>query len=282
MSSREVLEAAYRLQLVPNHLFGKTQHKTLHARLSEDILRNRGNSLFTRAAPGRFALRDQRKALERAKGDYVAPQRSYQLKQFDVVCADAREFQTGARSAHGLMLFAFFSRFFKKQVPFRLAEHDPALVHLRLLVVIRDRDRVLTLTALDGAGLGPGRSLGLLGYIKGDDVNLFSSEAYGIDAAAWRTLTEQSTIPVDNDEILSKREAPKALRCVHVAVGGDGSSALIVLTEFDCRSPDELIGHIPAHRSPRWTRVPAEINDLSSLEPVSRCLVAATSHEASF
>ena len=59
LSAREILDAAYRLQLVPEHLFGKTQYKTLQARLSEDLLRNRKRTIFARTGPGRFVLREQ-------------------------------------------------------------------------------------------------------------------------------------------------------------------------------------------------------------------------------
>lgn len=58
MSARAILKRAYENHLVPSHLFGKTQHKTLQARLSEDILSRRDNSLFFRTQPGQFFLRE--------------------------------------------------------------------------------------------------------------------------------------------------------------------------------------------------------------------------------
>jgi hypothetical protein len=57
LSSRAMIGAAYRRDLVPPHLHGQTQHKTLGARISEDILALRERSLFFRAAPGRYFLR---------------------------------------------------------------------------------------------------------------------------------------------------------------------------------------------------------------------------------
>ncbi|MGK9168362.1 winged helix-turn-helix domain-containing protein [Inquilinus limosus] len=58
LSSRAILAAAYRHGCVPAHLYGKTQHKTLGARLSEDIIAHREESLFFRTMPGRFFLRE--------------------------------------------------------------------------------------------------------------------------------------------------------------------------------------------------------------------------------
>lgn len=58
LTARMMLEKAYVWDLVPAHLFGRTQHKTLGARLSEDILEKRDNSVFFRTEPGKFFLRE--------------------------------------------------------------------------------------------------------------------------------------------------------------------------------------------------------------------------------
>ncbi len=58
MSARSILRQAYSLDIAPYHLYGKTQHKTLQARLSEDILQRREHSLFFRTRPGQFFLRE--------------------------------------------------------------------------------------------------------------------------------------------------------------------------------------------------------------------------------
>ena len=56
MSARAIINAAYRAGIVPEHLYGKTQYKTLQARLSEEILYNRRHTLFFRTEPGVFFL----------------------------------------------------------------------------------------------------------------------------------------------------------------------------------------------------------------------------------
>jgi hypothetical protein len=57
LSTQEIMREAYLHDLVPPHLHGKTQHKTLGARLSVDILRRREASPFFRPRAGRFFLR---------------------------------------------------------------------------------------------------------------------------------------------------------------------------------------------------------------------------------
>lgn len=58
MSAREILAQAYIRHAVPSHLHGKTQEKTLQARLSEDISRLREASLFFRTNRAKFFLRE--------------------------------------------------------------------------------------------------------------------------------------------------------------------------------------------------------------------------------
>ena len=280
MSAREILDAAYRLQLVPEHLFGKTQYKTLHARLSEDILRNRNNSVFTRTAPGRFALRHPLDSDGETRGEYVAPQRSYQLKQFDVFCAEVHELASYTRQTGSLILFRLISPLFRKQMSLRRADKDKSLARLRLLVIIRFKDRILTVTALDANDTGAGRSLGFLGYIKGDDANLFSVESFGVDAAARRTVAEQSAAPATLIEALERTTESDASQCIWMDEVDGKHRSVVLFTEFECSDPDEFLSYVPAHRSPRWTRVPAEINDFSSLEPISRKLMVSEGREA--
>jgi hypothetical protein len=58
LTPRAILAAAYRSGIVSQHLHGKTQHKTLGARLSEDLVQRHERSLFFRPEPGRFFLRE--------------------------------------------------------------------------------------------------------------------------------------------------------------------------------------------------------------------------------
>lgn len=56
LAPREIIRRAYLQEIIPPHLHGKTQHKTLTARLSVNILELRENSEFFRPWPGRFFL----------------------------------------------------------------------------------------------------------------------------------------------------------------------------------------------------------------------------------
>lgn len=58
LSSKAILKAARQSDLLPYRLYGATQHKTLQARISTDILEYRNRSSFFRTAPGKFFLRE--------------------------------------------------------------------------------------------------------------------------------------------------------------------------------------------------------------------------------
>ena len=58
LSAREILYDAKKYGFLAPHLHGATMHKTLHARLSEDILKPRFRSIFYRTSPGVFFLRE--------------------------------------------------------------------------------------------------------------------------------------------------------------------------------------------------------------------------------
>lgn len=83
LSPSEILALAYLEHIVPAHLHGQTQEKTLQARLSEDISRLRENSLFFRTNRARFFLREFLTDLdvpEKIKVEYFARPRRKDLK----------------------------------------------------------------------------------------------------------------------------------------------------------------------------------------------------------
>lgn len=270
LSAREILRAAYRFQMVPKHLFGKTQYKTLQARLSEDMLRNRSKTLFARTAPGRFVLRQQLASSKADHDEYVAPLRAYQLKQFDVICADQEDIDAMWNGSVSVAPFSGLSAAFMRQIPLLEVENEPSLVHLRILVTIKCLNKFLSLNSMPTAS---GRSLGFSGYLKGKDADLFSSEPFGFDEASRRTIAEQTTLPKEDIDDLTALMAIKSLQCIKRLDQHEASGSVVLLTSYECAEPEKFISHIPAHRSARWVQIPTEINDRDSLEPVSRTVV---------
>ncbi|WP_350334325.1 winged helix-turn-helix domain-containing protein [Coralliovum pocilloporae] len=274
LSASEILEAAYRLQLVPEHLFGKTQSKTLQARLSEDLLRNRDRTVFARVAPGRFVLRSRLGAEGQSSEEFIAPLRTYQLKKFDVICADKDELDSIWKDRESFVPLTSVLAAFSKQVPLVEAEKSLHLVHLRLLVSVKNLGRVLTVNSQRDPSYGQGKSFGFLGYLKGVDIDLFSRDHWGLKEASFRTLQEQIGLPRQTVEQLTKSIELDAIDCLRLLDSSEAQNSVVVLTSFECDQPEEFASHIPTHRSPRWVRLPSEINDVSALEPLSKKILA--------
>jgi hypothetical protein len=275
LSAPEILEAAYRLQLVPEHLYGKTQHKTLQARLSEELLRNRDSTSIVRVAPGRFVLRSRLSAEEQSSEEFIAPLRAYQLKKFDVICADREEVESICRDSENFVPLTSVLEAFSKQFPLVEAEKSLQLVHLRLLVSIKSLGRVLTVNSQRDPSYGPGRSFGFLGYLKGVDIDLFSRKHLGLKEASFRTLHEQTSLPRQIVEQLTNTIELDAIDCFSLLDSLETHNSVVMLTSFECDKPEEFTSHIPTHRSPRWVRLPSEINDVDALEPLSRKILSS-------
>lgn len=58
LSAMDILAEARKYGVLPEHLHGRTMHKTLQARISEDIVSKRFRSSFYRTGPATFFLRD--------------------------------------------------------------------------------------------------------------------------------------------------------------------------------------------------------------------------------
>ncbi|MDA5193881.1 hypothetical protein [Govanella unica] len=167
------------------------------------------------------------------------------------------------------MKFESIAHWFRREVPLRVAENDANLIYLRLFVMISSNNGLLTLTALDGSEFGSGRSIGLLGFIKGKDADLFSDEPYGINLAAKRTIAEQSNASIRQIHKLTSSKPSAAFHCISIADAPNRNSSVVVFVQYQCDSPDEFIDLFPSGRTPRWMRIPAEINDISTLEYIS-------------
>ena len=197
LSAPEIFEAAYRRQIVPNNLYGKTQYKTLHARLAEDILKHRNKSIFIRTEPGRFFLRSllqDRTISSRYKKEYIAPLRADQLQHFDVLCVDRSTLELAQRK-HG----SVFSLELIQPLPARYeilskVHKGRDLCFIRLFVIVHTKNNFLLRRgwSSNDDNISGEASVGLLGYVKRDDKTLFSQDRYGIQEFASRTLSSNS------------------------------------------------------------------------------------------
>jgi len=281
LSARQILKTALQLQLVPRDLYGRTQHKTLQARLATDILKHRSRSEFYRTGPGKFFL----KAFQadctipyRYRQEYQAPVRAAQLGRFDVVAFPRRVILDLA--AKGAAPFSIDTLY--KQ-PWRFAKlyslrRDRKLVPFKLLLLLFADGRVLmdhrSLPAIDG-DLSRRSSIGIGGYVKRGDLSLFSSDDFGLMDAAVRTLLEQFELPNHVRPLLE--EAGRWSPPLAIIDNGDRAGPdLAVYLSFRCAGISEITEAVGHRLSSEWLSMPIRLNDLNRFDKWS-CRLAQDS-----
>jgi len=245
LSARQILRAAYQLQIVPSDLYGKTQHKTLHARIAEDILRNKGRSEFVRTEPGRFFLRKflfDRNIPYRYKKEYLAPLRSDQLKDFYVLCIDKNALEH-AQELHGSYIeLKRITPFPAKYGHLSTIQGDANIYYVRVIVMLsRGRQLLLHRTpSTFGDSLAGTASVGLMGFVKREDYTLFAQDRFGIQEAASRTLSEQLYMPYSAIQTLEPVYDLDAISCIVDVNNKALDNAIAAVLAYRCPSDTNL------------------------------------------
>lgn len=276
LDARQMLSTAYQLSIVPDGLFGKTQHKTLHARLAEDIRRRRTDSVFVRTDPGRFFLRsliNDRSTPAIHRREYPAPPRADQLRNFDVPCirkADA------AFSYRGKLLD--WSALNSTHVTTRrLADiyDDSSYIFLRTFVVTRRLHTIVMRRAFPRATDLIGKwSLGSLGFVKDHDKTMFSTDPYGIAEASLRTLQEQLNLNDEAAEFIYSKHLIRVRGFVPTPEEAKENS-LVAIAVCHCPATFDPIERYEDPATLQWIPAHSTANDQGFLDPWSRELVAS-------
>lgn len=278
MSARQILQIAYQLQIVPDDLYGKTQHKTLQARIAEDILHGKAKSRFVRTGPGRFFLRSflaDKTTPERHRKEYFAPVRAEQLKRFDVLCVK--------RDALGPTVSAGAQQTTISSIPWwktqyrRFSEiHDDLdLLHLRVMIVLRHGRELLVFkgAALARDALGTVASLGVSGVVKREDKSLFAGDRFGLEEAAYRILIERLRLPHDIVESLEPLFVTENIQCVW-NIGEDLTDNIVAaILVYNCFSRDDVSRSIEDWLDISWDPLPLRVNDLDRFDLWSQYLL---------
>lgn len=197
LTPREMLREAYRLDAVPYHLHGATQHKTLQARLSEHILDFRDSALFFRTAPGKFFLsaflQDETIPVE-FRRPIVARRRVRELRRKEVlaVCKGALPKET--IDGEAIPAEAIYAPIHRQSYHYAsdVAHRAPEDVLIwSFVVVLRDRE-VLTYRQgryrEDRDGFHERRSIGFYAPVIKSDRGLFDQDDHGLVACGLETL----------------------------------------------------------------------------------------------
>lgn len=275
MGARAILEAAHKAGVVPKHLRGKTQQKTLQARLSEDILHNRGGSIFYRTEPGQFALKeflDDPSFPDKWKSQFPARRRTRDLKRPDNMAIQS----AFAASLENVTIS--MSEFLRKlEASSVLAAMHPKEMQKRgycgvwTFSIVRKADCVLAYRVGryrdDRDTFANRRSIGFPGALAAGDISLFSTDRLGVTDCAIAVLQQ------DLDLSLATFERTPAHRPVIEGVTAltdlEGALDLVIVVSWE--SPDwfEPTTRKLSLNEPNWLCSSSRPNDMEDFEPWS-------------
>lgn len=280
LSARSILDTAYQAGVVPPHLHGRTQHKTLQARLSEDILHHRDTSLFYRTQPGHFALTEFLNDPEIPR-DWKVP-------------FPARRRTRDLKRPHTLAVRRSFARKLRRSISvfedvFHAAEADDDLASMHpdemaergycavwTFSVVRKADCVLAYRIGryrdDRDAFANKRSIGFPGALAADDVTLFSRDRLGVEDCAITVLRHDLDVsPAIFEEQPGRRPDIDGVMAVE---GMNGSLDVVVVLSWCCPDWFEPGTRRLSLNDPDWLCSKTRLNDMDDFEPWSARVLA--------
>lgn len=279
LGPRAILSLAYQTGLVPTHLHGKTQHKTLQARISEDIITRREQSQFFRTAPGYFFLRDfladkslpesyrvpmatRRRMRDLIRGPALAVERDQLLKLADENCRIERA--------------AILSLCHAGHVHYGDPKVDSGhLVFLWSFVTVTRSNLVLSYRQgryrenRDAFALK--RTIGFSTLVHEHESTLFNLTDFGIiDSGVHATMLDLDIpeVPVSGEAVEFRAHLKYFLW-----KSNDRAGDLVAVIDFECPDWFEPMKRRLAINDLCWLDWTARINDLDDFDPWSRSVM---------
>ena len=279
MTAAGMLNAAYNAAIVPTHLFGRTQVKTLQARLSEDVLRSH-HSAFFRTEPGYFFLnelvtdssiparyKEKFEARRRTRDLHVAPflavDKHYVSKCNAELMRDWREF---ARTAENCNAIHYLQS--KK-------ENVAALVVWTFSIVKRGTEVLSYRTGRyrsDADAFANKRTIGFPGVVSFFDCTLFSIGDYGAKENALNAIVSDldiSAVAIHGEKL------PDPEPCCTLRVRQeDNQEVLLVVMVWSCPSWFEPTTRRLSLNDPCWLDL-RKHNNFDDFEPWTKATIDA-------
>jgi HB1, ASXL, restriction endonuclease HTH domain len=272
---REILRRGLSSGIVPSSLYGKTQHKTLQARLSEDILSRRERSAFFRTKPGYFFLRefltDQAIPAE-FRVPIVARRRHRELAYHQALAFNrdsANELCRHSFVAPDDVLELLHAQHYHYAPSSRLAAPDDVLVWSFVLVL--RSNNVLTYRhgryREDRDNFLQKRSVGFFCPVVHDDLSLFDQADHGIVTSGMRAVSVDLNLTPDLQ--LSRNAELKGFICAN----DDNRPNLLGIIVFEAPEWLEPITRRLAINDLAWHDLQLPINHHEDFDPWSRLVL---------
>jgi hypothetical protein len=279
MSARAILRVAQALDMVPYRLYGRTQHKTLQARLSEDILYRKERSPFFRTKPGVFFLRrfltDSTVPIE-YRQEMTARRRTRELLR-----GPALSIPLDALSGHDMAspwwearsaLECFRDRGTYKYIdPKR--DHPAQALLWSFASVVRGSN-VLTYRVGryrdDRDHFALKRSIGFSSLVLEENRSLFDALTFGIEESAL------SAVAIDLDIPLADTQGAKEkfeYRLKYLTVTDDPTPDLLAFVEIEAPSWFEPTALRLSLNDLRWMDLSSPPNNIDDFDPWSKLVL---------
>lgn len=278
MTPRQILRAAYESDLVPEHLFGATQHKTLQARISESIITYRDHSPFFRTAPGRFFVRsllgDTSIPIEH-RTPIVTRRRVRDLKRKDVLAVPAAI--VSGWDDGDILPRHFLAKLHEEQFTYLVdaARRVPSQVNVwSFAIVVRDG---WVLTYRQGQyregrdSFMNRRSIGFYAPVVKSDHDLFSADDKGLVAGGISALAMD--LDLFGETQLLESLSKSMLAGYLYTDATDGHADLLGLIRFDCPNWFEPATRRLAVSDMVWHDLRTPPNHLDDFDPWSKAVI---------
>lgn len=280
MSARQLLDAAYLMKIVPHHLHGQTQHKTLQARISEDILYRRHRSEFIRTEPGRFFLRtllSDPRIPESFKAEFPAPRRAEQLKNFLVLCSSRlhstlKPTPTLSRIEQIAELSSLNADDLNYQLLSEISTRADIAYFKTFTVVLKDNFVLVgrSYARAENDELDSVKSVGFYAYVTVDDRTLFSRDSFGFAEAAKRSLIEQINL---TDDLAIDLDKSHRLHDFGIVDGNWGFPFIAALFVYACHPEFDPVERNPFNRHFYWHDIRQSVNNSADFDWCSELLL---------
>jgi hypothetical protein len=272
---------AYRRDLVPAHLFGKTQHKTVGARLSEDILARRDRSLFFRSEPGRFFLREllnDPTIHEAHRSPIVARRRQRELRRgagLTISRDDAGKATTAIRRPVSKLQSLIDTCHFRYRPNSSPPLKSDDLLVWSFVVFMREGE---VLTYRHGRyregrdAFLKRRSVGFFTPVLDKDLDLFDEGDHGIVASGVRAISFDLDLPpfVFGSDFL---QSMVRVADLVVATDANGHEDFLAVVTMECPVHFEPLTRRLAINDLHWMRLDVPVNHIEDFDPWSQLIV---------
>jgi hypothetical protein len=282
LSAREIVEMAYRHDLVPSRLYGKTQQKTVGARLSEDILVQRERSLFYRSEPGKFFLREflsdptipsshrspiiaRRRQRELRRGAALTLSRNNAFKAASAVSEIDGKFHSIIESCH-----------FHYSDPARRHRRADEVFVWSFVMFVRGME---VLTYRHGRyregrdNFLKRKSVGFFTPVVDKDHDLFDEGDHGILASGVRAVMVDLDLPAS---AVPGGDYAAVAKITDLIVSPDpnGHEDLLAVVSFACPRNFEPVSRRLAINDLSWMRLDVPVNHIEDFDPWSQAVVS--------